>query len=54
MSSYSLMLILKVDESPAIPPPPSILDMALGRFLIKSSGEVNGIVHTGAFSRHVS
>src|SRR5918995_7336237 len=34
----------KSRRSPSIPPPaPNILDMALGRFFIKSSGEVNGI-----------
>src|SRR5215217_1710333 len=30
-------------ESPGIPLPPNILDKALGRFFIKSSGEVKGI-----------
>jgi hypothetical protein len=53
MSSYSLMLILKVDESDEITPL-NILDIAFVIFFIKSSGKVNGIVHTGAFSRHVS
>ncbi len=48
MSSYSLMLVLKVGESVGNPPPPPIalpmLAIALGRFFITSSGEVNAIV----------
>src|SRR5918996_2527225 len=44
ISSYSFIVILKVGEFPCIPPPaPNILDMTLGRFFIRSSGEVNGI-----------
>src|ERR687898_371072 len=44
ISSYSLILTLIVGESPdaipAEPWPPNILDMALGKFFIKSSGDV--------------
>ena len=44
ISSYSFIVILKVGEFPGIPQPaPYILDITLGRFFIKSSGEVNGI-----------
>ena len=44
VSSYSLILSLNVGDSespmPPNPPPPSIFDIALGKFFIKSSGEV--------------
>jgi hypothetical protein len=51
MFSISLLKVPYVREFPAIHPPastiqsaaPNILDMTLGRFFIKSSGEVNGI-----------
>ena len=47
ISSYSFMLILKVGEPLDIHPlAPNILDMTLGRFFIKSSGDVNGIAST--------
>jgi hypothetical protein len=46
MSSYSLILILKMGESPIIPPPPNILDITLGKFFIRSSGDVNGTEST--------
>ena len=44
ISSYSLILNLMVGESPDdIPPapdPPNMFDIALGKFFIKSSGDV--------------
>src|SRR6266487_5105573 len=47
ISSYSFILILNVGESVGAPPPPAILeifDIILGKFFIKSSGEVNVIM----------
>jgi hypothetical protein len=48
MSLYSLILILNFGESVGVPPPPpmalEIFDMAFGKFLIMSSGEVNAIM----------
>jgi hypothetical protein len=47
ISSYSFILILSVGESARTPPPPvirEIFDIILGKFFIKSSGEVNAIM----------
>jgi hypothetical protein len=42
ISSYSFILILKVGEYLDIPPlAPKTLDITLGRFFIRSSGEIN-------------